>query len=163
MSSATTMMLVASAAVSAVGALKQGADAKAAGEYNAAVGRNNAVAARKHAAASALRQKRVASKRMGTLRSIDPDKMDLLEDSALEEALAVADIVHGGELKAAGLETTARLDQMRGENAMSSGVMSAASGVLMAGAVSGGDFDFSSTPTGNDAGLALQFQRTAVT
>lgn len=157
-----TEFLILSSIVGAVGQLKAGMDAKAAGDYNAALNENNAVAARKHANASALRQKRIAAKRQGALRAVDPDKMDLLEDSALEEALAVADIVHGGEIKAVGFENTAELDRMRGQNAMTGAVIGAASSVLMAGAVHGDAFSgFGGTPTSNDAGLALQFQTTA--
>jgi|FLOH01.1.fsa_nt_gi hypothetical protein len=149
-----TEFLIASTVMSAVGQLSAGAAASSAANYNAAVARNQAVAARQTAAENARRERRMGSKRQGSRRAVDPDKMDLLEDSAMEEELAVADIVHGGEVKATGFENTARLEIAKGKSARTGAIVGAAGSVLMGGAQAGGlSNPFASTGGGFDNAL----------
>ena len=121
-------------AVSAMGALQQANAASDAARFNAARNQQNAAAERRAAAEQARREERLGRKRMGTLRAIDPDKLDLLEDSAIEEELNVQTIIHGGEIAAMGLEQSAALDRARGKAARQAGRISAASTLLMGGA-----------------------------
>jgi hypothetical protein len=59
--------------------------------------------------------------------------LDLLEDTAREEELAALSIRHGGEVKAAGYEQTARLDWRRADEARSKARFSAATSLLRGG------------------------------
>lgn len=116
--------------VSAVGQLQAGANAQKAANFNAQVAYNNAHAGRLAAVEDAKRQERLGRKRQGANRAIDPDKLDLLEDSALEEELAVQGFLHAGEVKAVGFENNARLEIQRGKAAKSSSIFGAATTVL---------------------------------
>ena len=117
--------------VSAVGQLQAGANAQNAANFNAQVAFNNAHAARLAALEDGKRQKRLGMKRQGSRRALDPDKLDLLEDNALEEELAVQSIIHAGEIQGVGFENTAALDIARGKSAMRSAKFKAASSLLM--------------------------------
>ncbi len=130
-------LMAAGAAMSAVGAIQQGKSANAAAQYNAQLSRQNAIAKRAAAKEKATREARLGTKRMGALRAMDPNKMDLLEDSAIEEELAYQSIIHEGETGAIGDENTARLDVARGKAAQSAGYTQAAGSVLLGGAESG--------------------------
>lgn len=140
-----TEFLIASTIFSAVGSIAGGMQAKKAGEFNAAMLRNQAKANRDAAEEKGKREARLGAKRMGTLRSLDPNKLDLLEDSAMEEELNVQTIIHAGEVEAVGNENSARLALAKGNAAMTSGVMGAAGSVLMAGAIDGGAFTSTGT------------------
>ena len=133
-----TEFLIASTIVSTIGQLKAGADAQTASNYNAKLLQNQADAKRLTATENAKRQARLGTKRMGTLRSIDPDKLDLLEDSAIEEELNVQTTIHSGEVDAISDENSARLELRKGKNAMTSAMMGAAGSALMGGAVAKG-------------------------
>lgn len=151
----TTLVLqIAGTAISALGALSQGQAAQDAANYNASVAFNNAHAARLAANEDAKRQKRLAAKRQGTLRAIDPNKLDLLEDSAIEEELAIASIVHAGEVQAVGFENNARLEIARGKAARKSGFFSAASTVLMGGAAAASGFGGGGTTSATTPGMS---------
>ena len=132
--------------VSAVGQLQAGANAQNAANFNAQVAFNNAHAARLAALEDGKRQKRLGMKRQGSRRALDPDKLDLLEDNALEEELAVQSIIHAGEIQAVGFENTARLEIAKGKSARSAATFGAFSSVLMGGAMAygGGSSLFSS-------------------
>jgi outer membrane murein-binding lipoprotein Lpp len=127
-------LMVVGSVVSAVGQLQASANAQRAANFNAQVGYQNAHAARLAAIEDSKRQKRLAAKRAGTNRAQDPDKLDLLEDTALEEELAFLSIIHAGEVRATGSENTARLDIARGKSAMPTAMLGAAGSVLMGGA-----------------------------
>jgi hypothetical protein len=122
-----TAALVLSTAVSAAGQLQAGANAQKAANFNAQVAFNNANAARLAAIEDGKRQKRLGMKRQGSRRASPggSDKIDLLEDSALEEALEVQSIIHGGEVQAIGFENNARLEIARGKYARSSAMFGA--------------------------------------
>tara|TARA_R110000787_G_scaffold45219_1_gene110220 strand:- start:61 stop:570 length:510 start_codon:yes stop_codon:yes gene_type:complete len=162
MSGDPVTLMVMSTVVSAVGQIAAGSAANSAAKYNAAVARNQAISARQTAAENAKRQNRIGKKRQGAARAIDPDKLDLLEDSAMEEALAEKDIIHGGEVDATGFENTARLEIAKGKNAMTGAVIGAGSSLLMGGAVAGGfgggggSFGPGSTTGGHAVGRGLR-------
>jgi len=121
-------------AVSAIGSIQQANAAADAARFNAARNQQNAAAERRAAAEQARREERLGRKRMGALRAIDPDKLDLLEDSAIEEELNIQTILHGGEITAMGLEQSAALDRARAKAAHQAGRISAASTLLEGGA-----------------------------
>lgn len=117
--------------MSAIGQLQAGANAQKAANFNAQIAFNNAHAARTAALEDSRRQRRLGAKRQGSRRALDPDKLDLLEDNALEEELAVQSIIHAGEVQAVGFGNTARLDIARGKAARSESRFGAASSLLM--------------------------------
>jgi len=121
-------------AMSAIGQIQAGIDTQNAANFNAQVAYNNAHAARLAGLEKGMREKRLAMKRAGTNRAHDPDKMDLLENTAMEEELAFQSIIHAGEVQATGFENTARLDISKGKAAKRKGFFDAAGTVLMGGA-----------------------------
>ena len=132
-------LMVVGSVVSAVGQLQASANAQRAANFNAQVGYQNAHAARLAAIEDSKRQRRLAMKRQGSRRALDPDKLDLLEDNAIEEELQIQSIIHAGEVRATGFENTARLDIARGSSAMSNAMLGGAGSVLMgAGTAFGG-------------------------
>jgi len=132
------ILMAVSSAVAAVGQLKAGANAQKAANFNAQIAFNNAHAARTAALEDSRRQRRLGAKRQGSRRALDPDKLDLLEDNALEEELAVQSIIHAGEVQAVGFGNTARLDIARGKAARSESRFGAASSLLMGAAYASG-------------------------
>ena len=161
MSAATTIALVslaAGSALSAVGAISQGKAAQDAANFNAQVANNNAIAARAAAAENATRERRLGAKRRGANRALDPDKLDLLEDSAIEEELNVRSILHGGELKAVGFQNNAALSIAKGQSARASGFTSAFGSLLQGGATAAGSFG-----GGSAGGVGLAQNRTSQT
>jgi hypothetical protein len=142
------ILMAVGAVVSAVGQLQAGANAQAAANYNAQVSHQNARAARLAAIEDSKRQRRLATKRQGARRALDPDKLDLLEDNAIEDALEEQSLLHSGEVKAIGFENNAQLEIARGKAAKSSAATSAAFTLITgAGQVAGGSlFPSSSAP-----------------
>lgn len=125
-------LLIAATATSAIGAIKQGQNAKAAGDFNAKVASNRATSARQVAAENARREKRLGMKRQGELRARGMS-LDILEDSAMEEELNLLSVKHGGDVAAIGFNTTAQSERRRGETAQTAGYASAAGTVLAGG------------------------------
>tara|TARA_R110002012_G_C11635401_1_gene610144 strand:- start:1731 stop:2225 length:495 start_codon:yes stop_codon:yes gene_type:complete len=158
-----TEFLIASTIVRTIGAIAAGANAQRAGVYNAARYNQEAAAARAAAAEKAKREERLGRKRQGSLRAIDPDKIDLLEDSAIEEELNVQTVFHAGEVSAIGKENSARLALAKGKSAKQSAILGAAGNVLMTGAVAGGKsslFSGLQSPTDNNSELGLNYRMT---
>ena len=156
-----TEFLIASTIVQTIGAIAAGANAQKAGEYNAARYNQEAAAARAAAAEKAKREERLGRKRQGSLRAIDPDKIDLLEDSAIEEELNIQTIFHAGEVTATSKENSARLALAKGKSAKQSAMLGAAGNVLMTGAVIGGGtspFSGLGDPINNSSDLGLQYR-----
>jgi hypothetical protein len=149
-------LFFAASAVSAVGQLQAGINAANAANFNAQANFNNAHAARLAAIEDAKRQKRIGVKRQGARRASPggTDKLDLLEDNALEEELAVQSIIHAGEVQAVGFENNARLEIARGKTARSSSVFGAFTTVLMGAApmIKGSFFSGGTTGAGAGAG-----------
>jgi len=135
-----TALMLAGTAISAVGAIQQGNAANKAAKYNAAVAEGNAAAARRDAAENARRQRRLNRKAAGTLRNRDFVAMDVLEDEVKEGELKALDLLHGGEVQAAGFQNNATLERMRGKAAQKAGYMNAAGTLLSGGAKAAGGF-----------------------
>ena len=155
MSSATTIIAVASAAMSAMGQMQAGKAANSAAQYNAQVANNNAIAARQTAAEDRKRFDRQTKLRMGTLRA-GGASLDLLEDSAMQEELEALSILHGGEIQAQGFENTATLERAKGAAAKSAGISGAAGSLLKGAGSAYGGFSAGSTTgsfgTGSNTG-----------
>jgi len=139
------ILMVVGAAVSAVGQLQAGANAQKAANFNAQVGYQNAHAARLAAIEDSKRQGRLAMKRQGSRRALDPDKLDLLEDNAIEEELEVASILHAGEVQATGFESNAQLEIARGKTAQSAAKFGAATTLLWGAGQAAGSSLFTSS------------------
>lgn len=165
-----TMISAVGAAFSVIGALNQGQQAKNAAEYNAAIARNNAIAARQQADASAAAQQRKARLQIGSMRAaygasgitMEGSAMDVLEQSAAMAELDRQNILYSGELRAGGYESTAGLELMRGDNAVTGSYFSAGS-ALLSGAAKMGAFEAKPAASGdwyNDAEYAPQMTRT---
>lgn len=139
-----TLMTVGTAFTTA-GALYQGQQARAAGDYNAAVARNNAIASRQQAEANAAAQQRKARMQMGAMAAaygasgvtLEGSPMDVLEQSAAMAELDRQNILYSGELKAGGYEATAGLELMRGRAAQTGSYFTAGSALLTGAARSG--------------------------
>lgn len=131
-------MQVAGTAMSVIGALNQGQQAKDAANYNAQVANNNAIASRQQAEANAAAQQRRARQQIGAARAgygasgitMEGSAMDILESSAAMAELDRQNILYGGEIKSQGYQSTAGLELMRGENAETGSYFSAGSALL---------------------------------
>lgn len=129
---------IAGTAMSVIGALNQGQQAKSAANYNAAVANNNAIASRQQAEANAAAQQRKARLQLGSMRAgygasgitMEGSAMDVLEQSAATAELDRQNILYGGELKAGGYQSTAGLELMRGEHAETASYFNAGSALL---------------------------------
>jgi len=161
------ILLIVGTAVSAIGSLAAGASAQRAANTNAQSLFNAAHGERLTAIENAKRQKRINMKVQGANRALDPDKLDLLEDTAMEQALVEMDIIHAGDVRAINLENRGRIQIAEGKAARSKAAFGAFSSILMGvgAGVSGGAFGGGSpgiTGTvggaGNAAGLPLNLQ-----
>ena len=142
MAVAVPYLVVASAAVSAYGAIRQGQAAKAASKFNAAVADQNAVIARQEARDLAMQQSRENYLRLGAIRAAqgksggaagEGSVLDVIGDAASQGELQRQYILRSGELKAAGFTNTGMLDRMSGKNAQTAGYMQAGSALLSGG------------------------------
>lgn len=138
---------VISAGLSAVSAISQAGQQKAAAKYNQKVAENQAIGTRQEAAANAEKQRRQAAKTIGSMEatyaasgvSLEGSPLEILEQSARNAELDRLNILWGGETRAQGYENTAKLEKARGSNAMASGLLSAAgAGMSAFGAYKGG-------------------------
>jgi hypothetical protein len=159
-----------SAAMSAVSAVSQAQQQKSAAKYNQKVAENQAIAARQQAASNAEMQRRSSAKKIGSMQaayaasgvSLEGSALDVLEESARNAELDRQNILYGGELRAMGSESTAALEKSRGDNAMSSGYLSAAGSLFKGASVAYGsagakEAPFKGTETSNPAGTAPEF------
>jgi hypothetical protein len=149
-----------SGGMSAISAISQGNQQKAASKYNAKVAENQAIAARQQAGANAEMQRRSSEKKIGSMQaayaasgvSMEGSALDILEESARNAEMDRQNILYGGELRAIGSEGTAMLEKSQGANAQTSGYLSAAGSLFKAGASaygsSGGDEKGSSSQAG---------------
>jgi hypothetical protein len=155
-SNATVIQAIGTA-FSVMGALNQGQQAKNAADYNAAVANNNAIAARQQAEANAAAQQRKARLQLGSMRAgygaagvgLEGSPMDVLEQSASMAELDRQNILYGGELKAQGYESTAGLELMRGDAAVTGSYFTAGSS-LLTGAAKAGAFSGAETGVAED-------------
>lgn len=123
-----------SAAFSVVSSIGQASQQKQAAKYNQKIAENQAIGARQEAAASADRQRRNASKTIGSMQAsyaasgvaLEGSPLEVLEESARNAELDRLSILWNGESRAQGAMNTASLEKARGKNAMASGYLSAA-------------------------------------
>jgi len=142
MEAVVPFLQIAGTAMAVIGTLQQGQQVSAAAGYNAAVARNNAAASRQQAAANAASQERKARLQIGAMRagygasgiSLEGSPMDVIESSASMAELDRQNILYGGAIKSQGYESTAGLELMRGENAVTSSYFGAGSALLSGGA-----------------------------
>lgn len=140
--------MIAGTVMSAVGQIQQGNAAKQAANFNAAIANNNAIASRQKAEADAARQERESRLRAGAVGAARGasggtaagSALDLMESNAAQEELDRLTILHGGELQAAGFESDAAVQRMRGSAAQKAGRLGAASTLLIGGARASGSF-----------------------
>lgn len=139
MAAAIPYIIAASAAVSAISALRQGQAAKAAADYNATVGWQNAQLARQEAADLARQQQRENYLRLGAINAAqgrsggaagEGSVLDVLGDVAAQGELERQSIVYQGEMKARGYQNTATLDTYRGNVAQQTSYFKAGSELL---------------------------------
>lgn len=143
MAAAVPYLVVASAAVSAYGAVRQGQATKAASKFNAAVADQNAAIARQEARDLAMQQSRENYLRLGAIRAAqgksggaagEGSVLDVIGDAASQGELQRQYILRSGEMKAAGYTNTGMLDRMSGKNAQTAGYLQAGSELLAGGA-----------------------------
>lgn len=142
---------VAGAAVSAVGAIKQGQAAEAAANYNAAVAENNGKMAIDQASLQEDQQRRQSRAQLGQMRAqyaasgiqLEGTPMDVLEMSARDAELDALTIRYGGQMRALGYKNDAALSRFEGSTAASNANWKAGGTMLQgiasaAGSMSGG-------------------------
>jgi hypothetical protein len=136
---AAPFLLIAGAAMSAIGALSAASAQKNAADYNADVAKRNALIARQQASANEAAQRRDASRALGKMRAgygasgvvgSEGTPLDVLEDSVATAELDALNIRYSGELEAMGYQDEARLQKMRGKAAMREGYFKAGSAIL---------------------------------
>jgi len=171
--------MAASAAVSAVGAIQQGAAAAAQGrsqqqaqQYNAIIKQQNAQAARQQAGARENQQRRISRQLLGQQRAALAQAgigvgfgsaLDIEEQSAIRAEFDALTIRYEGEMQAKGLLAAAEQDLFQGQvaraagkNAQTASYISAGasllSGAAQYGAYRGGFSPTGTTQTGYDTG-----------
>ena len=145
------VLMAASAAVSAIGAIKQGQAASAsykssanAARYNAEVSTQNAHAAEAAASANELAMRRQNDQRMGAMRALAAESggftgtnLTLLDQSASAMELDALNTRYRGQIQSRGLLAEANLDEYQAKAAqtnagyaMTGGYLGAAAGAL---------------------------------
>lgn len=140
------VMMAVGTAVSVMGQMQQGRNAKKAADYNAAIADRNAGIARQQAEQDAQAQQRQARLQQGAAVAaygksgvaIEGSPLDVLEQSASLAELDRQTILYRGELRAMGYADDANLSQFQGKAAMQQARSSAASTILMGGAKAAG-------------------------
>lgn len=133
-----TTAAIASAGMSAVGAMNSAKAKKNAAVFNAQVAERDATVSRQQAASDADASHRESVRRIGLMRAsygasgVTPEgsPLDVLASSAAEAKLDELNIRYRGELKAVGYTDTAKLDRASGDVAMSQGMTNATSALL---------------------------------
>jgi hypothetical protein len=131
-------MGIAGAAMSAIGAYRQGKAAKAAAEYNAAIARQNAQIVREQTQQQVRQADREAYLRLGAIRAAqgksggvaEGSVLDILADTAAQNEIERQDIAYRGALAERGFENSATIDQFEGRNAEKAGYLAAGSELL---------------------------------
>lgn len=142
MAAAIPFLLVASAVVSAVSAVRQGRAAQAASEYNRRVNEQNAQIARDEARLQVQQHERETYMRLGAVRAAqgraggtaEGSVLDVLADVASQSELERQQIIYRGELRARGYTNTANLDEAAARQARSGGYLRAGGDLLAGGA-----------------------------
>tara|TARA_R110000824_G_scaffold20858_2_gene78195 strand:- start:1668 stop:2126 length:459 start_codon:yes stop_codon:yes gene_type:complete len=128
------ILTVASTLFSVADKISTGRSQAKAANYNRDIAARNAAATIRAAEESAKRHKRVAAKHQGTLRSLNPNALDLLEDTAAQLKLTELDIIHKGAVDAAGYEGTAGLNRLKAKTYRTASYVGAGSALLLGGA-----------------------------
>lgn len=125
--------------ISAFGQIKQGQQAKAAGEYNFQLQQENAALATQEGDFAIARQKREAEQAIGQATAqygasgVDTGQgsaLDVLQQSAAQGVLDSSKIAYQASLKARGFRQTGDIDLFKGQNAETSSYYSAAGTLL---------------------------------
>lgn len=137
MAAAIPFVIAAGAAVSAMGAIRQGQAAQAAAQFNATVNTQNAAIARQEALTQAQQQDRENYLRLGSIKAaagknggVGGSALDVLADTAYQGEFERQQILYAGELKARGFTNTASLDVAEGKNARNASYLQAGSDLL---------------------------------
>ncbi len=139
MAVAIPFLMIAGAAMSAIGAIQQGKAAKAAADFNVKVGEQNAAISRQNAADQARQQERETYMRLGAVRAAqgasggaagEGSVLDVIGDVAAQGELEKQQIIYRGELAARGYQNTATLDAFSGETAQKSSYWKAGAELL---------------------------------
>jgi len=125
----------------AAGSIQQGFAAREMAEYNARAAEANAQAARQQAALDEAMSRKKSSLAIGAIRAraaanagdIGGSALDILADSAEQAELEALVLRYGGEVKARAAESEARLQRLRGRNAVMEGFTGAGTALLKAG------------------------------
>lgn len=127
--------------VGAVGAMQQANAASTAAGYNAQVQHRNAIAARQQSDMAMEDKARDNRRQLGAIKAAygasgltGGSTLDVLEDTSLEQELAVSRINYQGAVRATGYQDQATLDRMQAKSARSAGQISFFGGLLGAGA-----------------------------
>ena len=126
-----TALIIGGTLTSALGAIKQGQAASASAKFNAKKAQFQGQGELDTANENARRRARIGKKNLGTLRLLNVSG-DVMEDQAIEEALEVASIKHGGRIRAQGHQNTAQLNLLQADAALE-GAAFDAGGVLLKG------------------------------
>lgn len=147
MAVAIPFIMMAGAAVSAVGAIQQGKAAKAAAEFNARVAEQNSQIVHEQTIQEVRQFDREQYMRIGAIRAAqgksggvanEGSVLDLLADTAAQGEIQRQDIIYQGALAERGFQNTAVLDRFEGAAAAKSAKLKAGSELLQgAGAAFG--------------------------
>lgn len=150
MAAAIPFIMIASAVVSAYGAIQQGKAAQAAGDYNATINAQNAEIARADARAQAEQVKRENYLRLGSIRAAqgksggaanEGSVLDVLGDTAAQGELERQNVIYEGEQRARGYLNTGALEQYKGDTARTGSYYKAGSELLSGGAAAYGAYN----------------------
>lgn len=167
---------IAMAVISAVSAMSKANQEKQAAKYNEKVANQQAVSAQQEAAANADKQRRAASKTIGSMQAsyaasgvtLEGSPLEILEQSARNAKLDELNILWSGETRAQGYRATANLENARASNAMTSGYLSAAGSLFSASSKfadsgsstsAGSSVDTSYKPANLSLGQGVRLQR----
>lgn len=136
-----TKLLVAGTAMSAVGAIRQGNAAKAAGDYNAQIAENNAATAYSQGTVQQEAQRAKAREVIGLQlasvsnsgTALSGSNLDLLGESLYNQELDSLNIRYQSDLTAKGLQAQAVQDRYQGKQARTAGYLNAAASLMRAG------------------------------
>lgn len=137
----TSIMMIAGAALSAVGQIQQSQAASAAKKYSAAVAENNATAVRQQAAFQEARQREQNDRALATQRvrfgksglAAAGTVLDVNADRAASGELDALSIRRSGLLQGQSYDNQATLDRFREQGATTSAALGAGSALLTAG------------------------------
>jgi hypothetical protein len=142
MGAAAPVLMATAAAISAVGAIRQGQAQSAAYRYQRDLARQNATIAQQQAASDVTDIRRAGAKALGGIRAaygasgvtLEGTPMDVLEASTAQVELDALRRSYAGELEAMGFKQQAAGYEMAAKTARQAGYISGASNLLLSGA-----------------------------